>query len=105
MMPKVPTMADLKKVAEDIEKKVQGAGAAIRERWNLQVKPKLDELEKKANEQGQKAGEFLRQQASNLGNALDQFRNELAEDLKLGIKSKPEAKPEATKPADAPKTE
>jgi hypothetical protein len=103
-MAKLPTWDDVKKVADDLEKKVQGAGASMKERWHSQMKPKLVELQKKAEEKGHRASEAVQEQLVTLSEALKKFGNDISEDLKIGKKpaeAKPEEpKPEEPKPAD-----
>ncbi|HEY5945772.1 MAG TPA: hypothetical protein VIV40_09785 [Kofleriaceae bacterium] len=102
-MPKLPTWEDVKRVAEDVEKKVQSASASARERWNQQVRPKLAEVGKKIEETGHRAGDAIQGQVSALSEALSKLQHEIAEDLKIGAK-KQDAKaqePEvAADPAD-----
>ena len=69
-MPKLPTWDDVKKVADDIEKKVQSAGATAREKWNTQLKPKLSEVQKNIEVTGQRAGEAVQTQVTALSEAL-----------------------------------
>lgn len=116
-MPKLPTWDDVKRVAEDVEKKVQSAGASAKEKWNQQVRPKLAEVGKKIEEKGQRAGDAIQTQVSALSEALSKLQHEIAEDLKIGLKKKPDdgpidvtpAKPDAAdadaKPSDAPPSE
>lgn len=85
-MPKLPTWDDVKKVADDLEKKVQGAGATARDKWNQQVRPKLAEVQKKIEEKGQKAGDVIQAQVTALSDALLKLQQEIAEDLKIGKK-------------------
>jgi len=92
MTPRIPTLDDLRKVANDLESKMHGARDAVRERWTTQVKPKLEELEKKASDKADRAVEAIEEQMTTLGNALEKLQIELAEDLKLGLgmKKKPD---------------
>jgi ElaB/YqjD/DUF883 family membrane-anchored ribosome-binding protein len=92
-MPKLPTWDDVKRVADDVEKKVQNAGAAARQKWNEQLRPKLAEVQKKVEQTGQRAGEAIQHQVSVIGDALVQFQHELAEDLKIGKKKEPPKEP------------
>jgi polyhydroxyalkanoate synthesis regulator phasin len=92
-MPKLPSWDDVKRVADDVEKKVQSAGATAREKWNQQVRPKLAEIQKKVEATGQRAGDSLQNQLIALNDALGKLQHEIAEDLKIGRKP-PEAKPE-----------
>jgi dsDNA-specific endonuclease/ATPase MutS2 len=92
-MPKLPSWDDVKRAAEDVEKKVQSAGATAREKWNQQVRPKLSEIQKKLEETGQRASDSLQEQVIALNDALGKFQRELAEDLKIGRKP-PEKPPE-----------
>jgi hypothetical protein len=96
-MPKLPTWDDVKKVAEEVEKKVQSAGAAAREKWNQQLKPKVAEVGKKIEHAGQRAGDAIQQQVSALSEALSKLQHEIAEDLKIGRKG---AKGDATPAAE-----
>src|SRR5258705_12727500 len=98
-MPKLPTWDDVKRVAEDVEKKVQSAGAAAKEKWNQQVRPKLAELGKKVEETGHRAGDAIQTQVSALSEALSKLQHAIAEDLKIGTK-KQEPK-DVTPPKDA----
>lgn len=106
-MPKLPTWDDVKRVAEDVEKKVQSAGAAAKERWNQQVRPKLAEVGKKVEEAGHRAGDAIQVQVSALSEALSKLQHEIAEDLKIGTKQPKsteaavEPKPADAAPADA----
>jgi len=86
MTPRIPTLADLRKVANDLEAKMHGAKDAVRERWTTQIKPKLEELETKASEKADRAVEVIEAQLTTLGDALDKLQAELAEDLKIGTK-------------------
>ena len=98
-MPKLPTWDDVKRVAEDVEKKVQTAGAAAKERWNQQVRPKLAEVGKKLEETGHRAGDAIQTQVSALSEALSKLQHEIAEDLKIGTKKQ---EPNASNDASAP---
>jgi hypothetical protein len=95
-MPKLPTWEDVKKVADEVEKKVQSAGAAAREKWNTQLRPKVAEVGKKIEDAGHRAGDAIQQQVSALSEALSKLQHEIAEDLKIG------RKPKDITPADAP---
>jgi hypothetical protein len=106
-MPKLPTWDDVKRVAEEVEKKVQGAGAAAKEKWNLQVRPKLAEVGKKIEETGHRAGDAIQHQVSALSEALSKLQHEIAEDLKIGTKKKDlpatdQQQAAEPKPSDAP---
>ena len=107
-MPKLPTWDDVKKVADEVEKKVQTASAAARDKWNQQLRPKVAEVGKKIEHAGQRAGDAIQQQVSALSEALSKLQHEIAEDLKIGTKNKAaqdapaapeEPKPEGTKDA------
>ena len=98
-MPKLPTWDDVKRVAEDVEKKVQNAGAAAKDRWNQQVRPKLAEVGKKLEETGHRAGDAIQTQVSALSEALSKLQHEIAEDLKIGTKKH---EPNPAKDASAP---
>jgi hypothetical protein len=99
-MPKLPTWDDVKRVAEDVEKKVQSAGASAKEKWNQQVRPKLVEVGKKIEEKGQRAGDAIQTQVSALSEALSKLQHEIAEDLKIGLKkAKPDDGPIDVTPA------
>jgi len=102
-MPKLPTWDDVKRVAEDVEKKVQSAGAAAKEKWNQQVRPKLAEVGKKVEDAGHRAGDAIQHQVSALSEALSKLQHEIAEDLKIGTKKPPKSDESAVepKPADA----
>ena len=100
-MPKLPTWDDVKKVADDIEKKVQSAGASARDKWNTQLKPKLSEVQKKLEATGQRAGEAVQTQVSALSDALAKFGHEIREDLKIGKKKDEAPAPTDAKPDDA----
>ncbi len=95
MTPRIPTLADLRKVANELEAKMTEARSALRDRWNNQVKPKLEELEKKAEAKSDRAVEVVQEQLSNLGDALDKLQKELAEDLKLGLGLKKKSESES----------
>jgi hypothetical protein len=103
-MPKLPTWEDVKRVADEVEKKVQSAGASAREKWNQQLRPKVAEVGKKIEHAGQRAGDAIQQQVSALSDALSKLQHEIAEDLKIGRKAK-EATPEQPPAADAPAAE
>jgi polyhydroxyalkanoate synthesis regulator phasin len=92
-MAKLPTWDDVKRAADDLEKKVQGAGANAREKWQTQVKPKLAEVSKKIEAQGQKAGDAIQVQISALSDALLKLQQEISKDLKIGRKSQDPEKP------------
>src|SRR5689334_4180884 len=100
-MPKLPTWDDVKKVADDIEKKVQSAGATARDKWNTQLKPRLSEVQKKLEVTGQRAGEAVQTQVSALSDALAKFGHEIREDLKIGRKKDDAPPPDAK--SDEPK--
>ena len=105
-MPKLPTWDDVKRVAEDVEKKVQSAGAAAKDKWNQQVRPKLAELGKKVEDTGHRAGDAIQTQVSALSEALSKLQHEIAEDLKIGTKKQEPkdvtpAKDAAAAPSDA----
>jgi len=85
-MPKLPTWDDVKKVADDLEKKVQNVSASARDKWNQQMRPKLAEVQKKVEEKGQKASDAIHAQVVALSDALLKFQHEIAEDLKRGKK-------------------
>jgi polyhydroxyalkanoate synthesis regulator phasin len=92
-MSKLPTWDDVKRAADDLEKKVQGASASAREKWQTQVKPKLAEVSKKIEAQGQKAGDAIQAQVSALSDALVKLQHEIAKDLKIGRKPQDPEKP------------
>jgi len=99
-MPKLPTWEDVKRVADDVEKRVQTAGAAAREKWQQQVRPKLAEVQKKIEATGQRAGDAIQHQVSALSDALAKLQHEIAEDLKIGRKPATDAKAEEPKPPE-----
>jgi hypothetical protein len=101
-MPKLPTWEDVKKVADEVEKKVQTASAAAREKWNQQLRPKVAEVGKKIEHAGQRAGDAIQHQVSALSEALSKLQHEIAEDLKIGKKAAPADQPPPP-PTDAPK--
>src|SRR4029077_15490235 len=94
-MPKLPTWDDVKRVADDMEKKVQSAGATAREKWNQQVGPKLAEIQQKLEETRQRAGDSIQHQVTALNEALGKLQHQIADDLKIG------RKPQDTKPEEA----
>ncbi len=102
-MPNLPPLDDVKRVAEDVEKKVQSASAAAKEKWNQQVRPKLAEVGKKVEDAGHRAGDAIQVQVSALSEALSKLQHEIAEDLKIGRKQPPTSTESAVepKPADA----
>ena len=100
-MPKLPTWDDVKRVAEDVEKKVQSAGAAAKEKWNQQVRPKLAEVGKKVEDAGHRAGDAIQHQVSALSEALSKLQHEIAEDLKIGTKKSPKSDESAVEPKPA----
>src|SRR5262249_32094300 len=97
-MPKLPTWDDVKKLADEVEKKAQNASAAAKEKWNTQLRPKLAEMQQKIEATGQRASDAIQQQMVVLSEALGKLQHEIAEDLKIG-KKQPD-KP-ADKPADS----
>ena len=92
-MPKLPTWDDVKKMADDLEKRAQAAGTRARDKWNQEMRPKLAEVQKKLEEKGKSAGEAIQAQLTALSEGLQQFQKEVAEDLKIGTKPKSD-KPE-----------
>ena len=96
-MPKLPTWEDVKKVADEVEKKVQSASATAREKWNQQLKPKVVEVGKKIEDAGHRAGDAIQTQVSALSEALSKLQHEIAEDLKIGLRKK-DVKPDEPAP-------
>lgn len=88
-MPTLPTWDDVKRVADEVEKKVQSASATAREKWNQQVRPKLDEVQKKIEETGHRASDAIQRQVSVLAEGLSQLQREIAEDLQIVKKKEP----------------
>ncbi len=104
-MPTLPTWDDVKRVADEVEKKVQSASASAREKWNQQVRPKLDEVQKKLEETGHRAGDAIQRQVSVLAEGLSQLQREIAEDLQiLKKKAAPTTDEKAAEPAPAADT-
>ena len=104
-MPRLPTWEDVKRVADEVEKKVQSASVTAREKWNQQVRPKLEEVQKKIEHTGHRAGDAIQHQVSVLGEALSKLQQEIADDLKILKKDAvptTDAKAAEPKPADAP---
>src|SRR3954470_4410873 len=98
-MPKLPTWDDVKKVASDVEKKVQDAGTATKQKWQTTVKPKFVEVGKKIEEKGQQAGDAIQDQLIKVNDALIKLQQNIAEDLKRGRTPKPgESAPEPPPP-------
>lgn len=78
---KLPTWNDVRQLADELELKIHLASMEARDRWH-ELQPRLVELERAIEDQGQRAGQALSEQLTALGKALQELAAELADELR-----------------------
>ncbi len=76
-----PLWDDLSRTADELELQMHLAGMEARDRWQV-LKPRLVELGKTIAREGDRAGQVVSQQLSELGVALRRLRDDVANNPK-----------------------
>jgi predicted phage gp36 major capsid-like protein len=74
------TMAEIRRLAEEIELEAHLARMEVRDRWT-QLKPKVQELEHSIERAGRDAGRAIAKEATKLATALKVLRDEISDEL------------------------
>ena len=71
-----PIWDDVRRIADELELQIHLAGMEARDRWHA-LQPRLAELEKTIAREGERAGQAITQQLSEVGAALRRLRDEV----------------------------
>jgi hypothetical protein len=76
-----PLWDDLRRTADELEVQMHLAAMDARDRWRA-LKPRLEELEKTIAREGDRVGQAVSTQLSELGAALRRLRDDIAKNPK-----------------------
>ncbi|HVK73675.1 MAG TPA: hypothetical protein VM734_10155 [Kofleriaceae bacterium] len=82
---------DLKRMADEVKVKLHLASMDAKEKWKTTLEPKLQELQQKAEQQGERAADAVQGQLGHVADALKKFVDDLRKDLDIGKKKGDEA--------------
>ena len=77
---------ELRRIADEVKVKLHLAGMEAKEKWHATYEPKLQELQQKAEAQGERAAGAVQEQLVTFADALKKFAADLRTDLDTGRK-------------------